>query len=389
MKFFKINPNTDFDLLCSFINPHKMGQKIMSEKTKIHFIFIKDISTPAANILKQDALRIGAELITHKEVITAKITHSNALLMASKEQIQKLIAKEKLQDFGLKNLALFLQKDFLKPKKAELMAVINVNEDSFNADSRVSYKDFEERLNEILALNPEYIDIGAVSSRPKSVYCGKEEEFRYCGKEEEFRRLKNVLDLIYDKNYYEKAIFSLDSFDEYCLEYALNKGFKFINDISSLRNLNLAKLASKYNAKYCLMHMQNDPLTMQDDPRYDDLLDEMSSFFKEKLEILDTLGVKESILDVGIGFGKSAEHNMILIKHLEHFLQFKKPLLIGASRKSVINAYYESEVKDRLAGTLYLHLKAFENGASIIRVHDLYEHKQLFALAQAMDNIGV
>ncbi|ELX9364661.1 dihydropteroate synthase [Campylobacter coli] len=380
MKFFKINPNTDFNLLCSFINPHKMGQKIMSEKTQIHFILIKDIATPAANILKQDALRVGAELITHKEVITAKITYSNALLMATKEQIQKLINKEKLQDFGLKNLARFLENDFSKPKQAELMAVINVNEDSFNADSRVSYKDFEERLNEILALNPEYIDIGAVSSRPKSVYCGKEEEFR---------RLKNVLDLIYDKNYYEKAIFSLDSFDEYCLEYALNKGFKFINDISSLRNLNLAKLASKYNAKYCLMHMQNDPLTMQDDPRYDDLLDEMSSFFKEKLEILDTLGVKESILDVGIGFGKSAEHNMILIKHLEHFLQFKKPLLIGASRKSVINAYYESEVKDRLAGTLYLHLKAFENGASIIRVHDLYEHKQLFAMANAMQNIGV
>ncbi|MCE4874231.1 dihydropteroate synthase [Campylobacter coli] len=389
MKFFKINPNTDFNLLCSFINPHKMGQKIMSEKTQIHFILIKDIATPAANILKQDALRVGAELITHKEVITAKITYSNALLMATKEQIQKLINKEKLQDFGLKNLARFLENDFSKPKQAELMAVINVNEDSFNADSRVSYKDFEERLNEILALNPEYIDIGAVSSRPKSVYCGKEEEFRYCGKEEEFRRLKNVLDLIYDKNYYEKAIFSLDSFDEYCLEYALNKGFKFINDISSLRNLNLAKLASKYNAKYCFMHMQNDPLTMQDDPRYDDLLDEMSSFFKEKLEILDTLGVKESILDVGIGFGKSAEHNMILIKHLEHFLQFKKPLLIGASRKSVINAYYESEVKDRLAGTLYLHLKAFENGASIIRVHDLYEHKQLFAMANAMQSIGV
>ncbi|ENY9631062.1 dihydropteroate synthase [Campylobacter coli] len=380
MKFFKINPNTDFNLLCSFINPHKMGQKIMSEKTQIHFILIKDIATPAANILKQDALRVGAELITHKEVITAKITYSNALLMATKEQIQKLINKEKLQDFGLKNLARFLENDFSKPKQAELMAVINVNEDSFNADSRVSYKDFEERLNEILALNPEYIDIGAVSSRPKSVYCGKEEEFR---------RLKNVLDLIYDKNYYEKAIFSLDSFDEYCLEYALNKGFKFINDISSLRNLNLAKLASKYNAKYCLMHMQNDPLTMQDDPRYDDLLDEMSSFFKEKLEILDTLGVKESILDVGICFGKSAEHNMILIKHLEHFLQFKKPLLIGASRKSMINAYYESEVKDRLAGTLYLHLKAFENGASIIRVHDLYEHKQLFAMANAMQSIGV
>ncbi|HBD9143377.1 TPA: dihydropteroate synthase [Campylobacter jejuni] len=380
MKFFKINPNTDFNLLCSFINPHKMGQKIMSEKTKIHFIFIKDISTPAANILKQDALRVGAELITHKEVITAKITHSNALLMASKEQIQKLVVKEKLQDFGLKNLALFLQKDFLKQKKAELMTVINVNEDSFNAKSRVSEEDFEKRLNDFLALKPEYIDIGAVSSRPGSEYCGKEEEFK---------RLKKVLDLIYEKNYYEQAIFSLDSFDEYCLEYALNKGFKLINDITSLRNLNLAKLASKYGAKYCLMHMQNNPNNMQDNPFYEDLLDEMTLFFKEKLELLESFGVKESILDVGIGFGKSAGHNMILIKHLEHFLQFNKPLLIGASRKSVINAYFQSEIKDRLAGTLYLHLKAFENGASIIRVHDLYEHKQLFALAQAMDNIGV
>lgn len=380
MKFFKINPNTDFNLLCSFINPHKMGQKIMSEKTKIHFIFIKDISTPAANILKQDALRVGAELITHKEVITAKITHSNALLMASKEQIQKLVVKEKLQDFGLKNLALFLQKDFLKQKKAELMAVINVNEDSFNAKSRVSEEDFEKRLNDFLALKPEYIDIGAVSSRPGSEYCGKEEEFK---------RLKKVLDLIYEKNYYEQAIFSLDSFDEYCLEYALNKGFKLINDITSLRNLNLAKLASKYGAKYCLIHMQNNPNNMQDNPFYEDLLDEMTLFFKEKLELLESFGVKESILDVGIGFGKSAGHNMILIKHLEHFLQFNKPLLIGASRKSVINAYFQSEIKDRLAGTLYLHLKAFENGASIIRVHDLYEHKQLFALAQAMDNIGV
>ncbi|ECP8788806.1 dihydropteroate synthase [Campylobacter jejuni] len=380
MKFFKINPNTDFNLLCSFINPHKMGQKIMSEKTKIHFIFIKDISTPAANILKQDALRVGAELITHKEVITAKITHSNALLMASKEQIQKLVVKEKLQDFGLKNLALFLQKDFLKQKKAELMAVINVNEDSFNAKSCVSEEDFEKRLNDFLALKPEYIDIGAVSSRPGSEYCGKEEEFK---------RLKKVLDLIYEKNYYEQAIFSLDSFDEYCLEYALNKGFKLINDITSLRNLNLAKLASKYGAKYCLMHMQNNPNNMQDNPFYEDLLDEMTLFFKEKLELLESFGVKESILDVGIGFGKSAGHNMILIKHLEHFLQFNKPLLIGASRKSVINAYFQSEIKDRLAGTLYLHLKAFENGASIIRVHDLYEHKQLFALAQAMDNIGV
>lgn len=380
MRFFKINPNTDFNLLCSFINPHKFGQKIMSEKTQIHFILIKDLNVGAANILKQDALRVGAELVTHAEVISGKIPHSNALLMATKEQIQKLIVKEKLQDFGLKKLATFLENDFSKPKKAELMAVINVNEDSFNPKSRVSESEFEKRLEGLLELKPEYIDIGAVSSRPGSVYCGKEEEFK---------RLKNVLDLIYTKNYHKKSIFSLDSFDEYCLEYALNKGFQLINDITGLRNENLAKLASKYKAKYCLMHIQNEPLNMQENPSYEDILSELSEFFAQKLEILEKYGVKQSILDVGIGFGKSAEHNMILIKHLEHFLQFNKPLLIGASRKSVINVYFKSEVEDRLAGSLYLHLKAFENGASIIRTHDLYEHKQLFALVGAMADVGV
>ncbi|TBR78913.1 dihydropteroate synthase [Campylobacter novaezeelandiae] len=378
MKFFKINPKTDFNLLCGFINPHKLGQKIMSNKKEIHFIFIKDISIPAANILKQDALRVGAELITHKEVITAKISHSNALLMATKDQIQKLIDKEKLQDFKLKNLASFLQNNFLKPKNAKLMAVININNDSFNEQSRVSELDFERKLIKTLSLKPEFIDIGAVSSRPGSEYCGKEEEFK---------RLKNILDLIYAKNYYKESIFSLDSFDEYCLEYALNKGFKLINDITGLKNENLAKLAASYQSSYCLMHIQGIPKTMQNDPKYEDLLYEVSEFFKEKLQILENYGVKDSILDVGIGFGKSAEHNLILIKHLEHFLQFNKPLLVGASRKSVINAYFKSEVKDRLAGSLYLHLKAFENGASIIRTHDLYEHKQLFKLNEAMQEV--
>ena len=380
MKFYKINPDTDFNIICSFINPHQFGRKIMSQKTQIHFVLIKNLSIAAANILKQDALRVGAELVTHKEVITAKITHSNALLMATKEQIQKLISKEKLQDFGLKKLALFLEKDFFKPEKVELMVVMNINEDSFYVNSRASKDNFEKKINEILALNPDYIDIGAVSSRPGS---------HYCGREEEFKRLKNILDLIYSKKYYEKSIFSLDSFDEFCLKYALDRGFKLINDITGLKNENLARLASEYKTKYCLMHIQKEPSIMQNNPYYEDVLDEISSFFKEKLEILDKYRVKESILDVGIGFGKSAEHNMILIKHLEHFLQFKKPLLIGASRKSVINAYFPSEIKDRLAGTLYLHLKAFENGASIIRVHDLYEHQQLFALASAMKNIGV
>ena len=379
MNVFKINPNTDFNALCKMIKPHKIGQKIMSKKSIMHFFFIKELKTPAANILKQDALSVGAELITHKEVILGQIKHSNALLMATDEQIQKLITKESKQDFGLKDLAEFLKHDFTKPNRPKLMAILNINEDSFNPQSRVKITELEKRLEALLELKPDFIDIGAVSSRPYSVYCGSKEEFQ---------RLKEPLELIYKNKYYEKSIFSLDSYDEYSLEYALNRGFKLINDITGLKNENLAKLAKAYNASYCLMHMQNEPHNMQDNPHYDDLLAELDTFFKQKLEILKSYNLKDIILDVGIGFGKTAHHNMLLIKHLEHFLHFKKPLLVGASRKSVIDAYFQSEVENRLAGSLYLHLEAFKNGASIIRTHDLYEHKQMFALDEAMRGLA-
>lgn len=378
MNFFKINPDTEFSALCDFIKPHKIGAKIMSKKSKIHFFLIKDIKSPAANILKQDALALGAELITHKDTILGTLNETNALLMATESQISALAKKEKKQDFGLKNLAKFLENDFEKPKIPRLMAVVNINEDSFNAASRVNLANLQERLENLLELKPDFIDIGAVSSRPGSLYCGSKEEFS---------RLKEPLKLIYDKKYYEKTAFSLDSFDEKCLKTALDSGFKMINDITGLKNHALANLAREYNATYCLMHMQNEPHNMQENPKYSDLLGEIDAFFAQKLEILGTHGVSDVVLDVGIGFGKSPAHNLTLIKHLEHFLHFKKPLLVGASRKSVVNAYFPSEISQRMAGSLFLHLKAFENGAQIIRTHDLYEHKQAFAMLCAMKGL--
>ena len=352
---------------------------MMSKKAQIHFFLIKNISTPAANILKQDALSVGAECVTHKDSILGKSENSNALLMATQAQIQRLVEKEKKQDFGLKNLAAFLNQNFEKPKKAKLMAVLNINEDSFNPASRVKKEDFQKRLEAILALKPDFVDIGAVSSRPGSLYCGSDEEFL---------RLKEPLELIYKNDYFKQSTFSLDSFDEKCLKFALDRGFSLINDIMGLKNEALAHLAKSYNASYCLMHIQNEPHNMQDNPHYDDLLGEIDEFFAKKLEILDTCGVKNVILDIGVGFGKTPKHNMLLIKHLEHFLHFEKPLLVGASRKGVINAYFPSEVQERLAGSLYLHLEAFKNGASIIRTHDLYEHKQAFALENAMRELS-
>lgn len=377
MKIFKIDNKTNFNEICKFIKPEKIGEKLMKKKSSLNFFFIKDLKDPAANILKQDALSIGAELVCQRGAILGQGA-GNALLIANDKQLASLAKKEALQDFGLKNLSKFIKKEFIKPKKPEIMGVVNINEDSFNKASRVNTKTGIQRIEKQINDGASYIDLGGVSSRPGS---------KYCGRDEEFRRIKDIISEIYRLNLYEKAKFSLDSFDEYCLEYALNHGFTFINDISA--DLSLCKLAKKYNATYSLMHMKGDPTNMQKDPKYDDLIDEIDEFFKVKLDEIYSYGVKDIVLDPGIGFGKSASDNLFLIKHLEHFLHFNLPLFVGASRKSVINYYSKSEVDERLAGSLYLHLKAYENGATIIRTHDVFEHSQMFKLHEAMNKISI
>ncbi|MSN96977.1 dihydropteroate synthase [Campylobacter sp. FMV-PI01] len=377
MKIFKINNQTDFNEICKDIKPEKAGQKLMEKKSNLNFFYIKDIKAPAANILKQDALSVGAELVCEKSVILGSGL-SNALLIVNDKQIEILSKKEALQDFELKELAKYLKNNFTKPKKPEIMGVTNINEDSFNSQSRVDTNSGIKRIITHIEDGASYIDLGGVSSRPGS---------KYCGRDEEFRRIKGIIDEIYRLNLYQKAKFSLDSFDEYCLEYALNKGFYMINDITG--NTNLATLAAKYDVEYCLMHMQGEPTTMQEDPKYDDLIYEIDEFFKIKIKECLANGCKKIVLDVGIGFGKSASDNIFLIKHLEHFLHFGYPLFVGASRKSVINFYYKSEIKDRLPGSLYLHLKAFENGATIIRTHDVKEHMQMFKMHEIYSDFGV
>ncbi|MDA3078426.1 dihydropteroate synthase [Campylobacter sp. JMF_06 NA1] len=376
MKIFKISNSADFMALCARINCTKEGAKIMCKKSILNFFYIKDLRTPAANILKQDALSIGAELVTAEHVITGG-ANSDALLIANDKQVEILSKKEKAQDFGLKNLAQFLGQIFKKPKICEIMGVLNLNFDSFNPASRTqNLTEAIAKIEKMIEDGADYIDIGGVSSRPGS---------QYCGGKEEFARINGVISEIYRQNLHKKVKFSLDSFDEYCARFALDHGFSLINDISA--NLNLISVIKNYGAKYCLMHMQNSPQNMQISPHYDDLIGEIDEFFARNLAQIVQLGVEDVILDVGIGFGKTAEQNLILIKNLEHFLHHEKPLLVGASRKSVIDFYHKSSVEERLPGSLYLHLLAAQNGAGIIRVHDVKEHRQMLDLKSAYDKI--
>ncbi len=134
------------------------------------------------------------------------------------------------------------------------------------------------------------------------------------------------------------------------------------------------------------MHMSGTPQTMQQNPQYEDVMMEVSDFFEERITKCEALGLsrEDIILDVGIGFGKSLEHNLVLIKNLQHFKKFGCEILIGASRKSMIDKIVSTPTEERLPGTLAIHLKAVENGASIIRCHDVAEHRQALMVYKAM-----
>lgn len=382
MKIFKISNTSDFSELCGIIKPQKHGQEIMKTKAKLNYIFLKNIKNPAANILKQDALSIGAELVSTHSAILGGTDENNALLIANDKQLALLAKKEKIQDFKLKELANFLD-EYLKQNNApkpEIMGVLNFNDDSLYESSRTKTSELLSKCEQMINDGATYIDIGAVSSRPGSVYIGAEAEFA---------RIKPIIDLLYQEKIFERVKLSLDSFDDKCLNYALERGFGLVNDISA--DLNLANLAKKHGASYCLMHKIGQPENMQENieqkSRGRDILEIVDDFFALNLAKLKQMGIKNIILDIGIGFGKSAHENMVLIKHLEHFLRFNYPLLVGASRKSVINAYFPSSPSWRLAGSLFLHQQAVQNGASIIRTHDVYEHAQTLAMQTALNKI--
>ena len=349
------------------------GVSILNDKGQIHFISIKNLHVGAANILKQDALSIGADLAVPKGTVTASTPFVDTLLIANERQLKELVQKEKAQPFGLKivsqELARFCGLHF--PQKIEVMGIINANDDSFYPLSRFQESCAIEKIEEMIIQGADIIDIGGVSSRPGSVGVSVEEELG---------RVKPIIDLLYHKKMYETIRLSLDSYTPKVIGYALERGFHIINDITGLSNDEVAGLCGAHKATVVLMHALGAPHAMQTDPKPDSILHEVENFFIERLEKADKFGISDVILDCGIGFGKRLDDNLELIRHQKHFLSFGKPLLVGASRKSMIDMVSPSSSENRLGGTLAIHLKAIEEGASIVRVHDVKEHIQAIAL---------
>lgn len=377
----RLSRDNDVKSLILAIGSTVEGAKIMAKKAKMNYFYIKQIKTPAANILKQDALSIGGDFAVPKGVITNETKFVDGVLIITNDRLQNLITKLTIQPFGLKELSEKLKSHLVTiDKRAKIMGVLNVNEDSFFSGSRFVGKKAIDRIEKMLNDGADIIDVGGVSSRPGSESISDNEELS---------RVKPIIDEIYNNRLYEKAIFSLDSYSPICLEHAFNHGFKIANDITALRNDEVAKICAKYSATVCLMHMQNNPKTMQQEPKYKDVINEVDEFFAQRIKKAKKFGINDLILDVGVGFGKSLEHNLKLIKSGEHFLHYGYELLVGASRKSLIDKITPTAVNDRLSGSLILHIEALRYGASIIRCHDVKEHFQaLKVYEELMKTVG-
>lgn len=258
----------------------------------------------------------------------------------------------------LRNLVLQLN----TPK---VMGILNATPDSFSDGGKfLSVSKATDRIGEMIEQGAAIIDIGGESTRPGSEPVSVSEEA-----DRVIPLMQKAIPLFPD------TIFSIDTTKFRVAKLALNKGAHIINDVSGLqKEPGFAGLCEKYDAGYVLMHSQGDPKTMQKNPVYKDVVDDISAFFEKKLEQLQAASVKSVMIDPGIGFGKTLGHNLKLIAGLQSFKKFGCPLLVGASRKSMIGQILnERPVDGRLTGTIAVHYHCLLNGANILRVHDVKE----------------
>ena len=310
----------------------------------------------------------------NKNKIHKKILNFNKFLELSKSCYNsKKISEEIYHNLICKRVS-NINLDF---SKCNLMSVLNFTPDSFFNPSRVKdLENLKKQIEKLKLLEVDIVDIGAESSRPGA---------KKITSEEEIRRLKLFFDNI-DVSQLNLKL-SLDSRNFKTVSSFIDYGVLIINDITGFKDKKFLDLLLNKNVSIIIMHMQNNPEKMQENPSYEFPVIDIYEFFKAKIKFLLDNGVKKSqiIIDPGFGFGKNKNHNLNLLNYFPLFHSLGYPICAGLSRKSLIDNIYKDKYKSdifpdqRLSGSLSLQNIAFLNGAQIIRTHDIFEVQQSFA----------
>ncbi len=260
--------------------------------------------------------------------------------------------------------------------KTWLMGVINVTPDSFSDGGR--FEDPDRAVAHGLDLSFEgadILDIGGESTRPGAAPVSAEEE------------LRRILPVIRGLRSKVDTPISVDTTKASVARAALDEGADIVNDISALRfDAGMASVVARSGAAVILMHMQGTPLTMQLDPRYDDLLGEIRSFLSDRIRWAEAAGISKEkiVVDPGVGFGKTCEHNLALLKRLEVLRDLDRPICVGLSRKAFIGRILDLPPGERIEGTIAAAVHSVACGAHILRVHDVREVSRAVQVAEAI-----
>lgn len=384
--------------IMSDIGVDASGSEIMLPKSINYLMMMSSVSNITANILKQEMLSLGGDVAVARSALTGKIKKTDCLVMGNLSQLLRLSQKLKLQPFGLSRLSYDLscalrnyQRDrFILnlgrhklnlAKRAHIMGIVNLTPDSFSGDGLYQKPNIKNQISKIVDFveqmvrdGADIIDIGAESSRPGAKPVSVKEE------------LQRSIPLIKALNKKISVPISIDTYKPEVAKVALDNGAAIVNDITALKNPKMAKVVAKYRAGVVIMHMKGNPRTMQKNPQYHSLIDEIIEYLDKAIKRAQEYGIDKEkiIIDPGIGFGKSLEHNLEILKRLKDFKVLGKPILVGPSRKSFIGKLLNVGPGMRIFGTLSSCVLAVQNGAKILRVHDVKAVKQALKVFDAI-----
>ncbi len=346
------------------------------EKFEYKNIKIFNLNCAQANILKQTALSVGADCATHREIITGKIENSNAILTGNISQLQKIAQKLEYQPFGLKILGKEILNTVRTPKTTtKIMGILNITPDSFSDGGK--YYDTEcaiKHLHELINDGADIIDIGAESTRPGAKEVSADEQ------------LKHILPVLEYINHNKiKTTISIDTRSAKVASECIKLGANIINDVSGLDfdPKMIDVLHNNPEIKIIIQHSKGLPENMQNNTQYTNLIDEIYIKLKEKIDFALSKGIKKEniIIDPGIGFGKTIEQNFEILSRWQEFKTLGCPILIGVSRKSLLNMPQASNEEKDLY-TLAINSPLIIEGIDYIRVHNVKIHKNYINMIQ-------
>lgn len=260
-----------------------------------------------------------------------------------------------------------------------VMGIINLSPDSFYAGNRcATVEDAVRHAENMVEEGAHVLDVGAESTRPGS---------QAIGEEIELKRLAPVISALVKR---VPVPVSVDTSKPAVADRVLQEGARIINDVAGLNHPEMSRIIARHGAGVVVMHMQGVPETMQDNPQYGDVVEDVLEFLRLSVETAGSAGIapRSIAVDPGIGFGKTLEHNLKLIGSLRRFKVLDKPVLIGVSRKSFIGRILDLDAEERLEGSLAAGVAGVINGADILRVHDVRATVRAVRIAHAIREAG-